>query len=51
MEGKISRLFILYIGLSILIDVLPLSRLFHFAIYALAIKLLHATEQLLSLYY
>ncbi|CAF3867587.1 unnamed protein product [Rotaria sordida] len=43
-KAKHGRLFILYIGLPILINILPSSHLFHFAAYALAIKLLHAPE-------
>ena len=41
---KHGRLFVLYIGLPILINILPLSYAFHFAVYTLAIKLLHAPE-------
>ena len=43
-KAKHGRLFVLYIGLPILINILPLSYAFHFAVYALAIKLLHAPE-------
>ncbi|CAF0954091.1 unnamed protein product [Adineta steineri] len=43
-KAKHGRMFILYIGLPILIDILPAPKLFHFAVYALAIKLLHKPE-------
>ena len=58
-KAKHGRLFTLHIGLPILIDVLSPSHLFHFAVYSLAIILLHApqnqaeidlAEQLLSFY-
>ncbi|CAF1157429.1 unnamed protein product [Adineta ricciae] len=43
-KAKHGRLFVLHVGLPILFDILPVSYLFHFAVYALAIKLLHAPE-------
>ncbi|CAF4698740.1 unnamed protein product [Rotaria socialis] len=39
-----GRQFVLYTGLAILINILSKSHLFHFAVYVVAIKLLHAPE-------
>ncbi|CAF3993747.1 unnamed protein product, partial [Rotaria sp. Silwood2] len=43
-KAKHGRLFTLYIGLPILINVLSAPHLLHFAAYVLAIKLLHVPE-------
>ena len=43
-KTKHGRAFILHMKLPILIDILPARFLFHFAVYSIAIKLLHAPE-------
>ncbi|CAF4309495.1 unnamed protein product [Rotaria sp. Silwood2] len=43
-KAKHGRLFVLYVGLPILINILSSTHLFHFAAYVVAIRFLHAPE-------